>query len=436
MRRVKVCFFVNRITLVKQASRAFDMAGIDHAIIQGDNPRHNLDKPVQIASIQTYHKRPFRWDFDLAIEDECHEVYKKQTEFKQSWKLVPFIGITATPYTKGLGNIYDHLINEITINDLIEQGYLVECEVYGPSQPDMKGVTGGADFNQKQTAERCQESGLVASIIQTWHKLADNKQTICFATNILHSKYIVDEFVKSGVNAKHIDAYSDTQERYEIIEGFKEGYIKLISSVGVLTTGFDAPNAEVGIMARPTKSLMLSVQMIGRLLRIHPGKDKALILDHAGNFERLGFHTDPMPQELCKLQKGDKKKTKEIVLPKPCPKCKFMRPVKVNICPNCAFEAKSQNEIFEEAGELRKIKAKKATNREYSASEKQSFYSGLLAFANNKNYSSGWASHKYRDKFGVWPSFMNKVKGEITQEVSNYITHGNIAYAKRSNKNV
>ena len=430
----KVCVFMDRITLVNQTSAVFDEMGINHGIIQADNPRHNLEMPVQIASIQSYSRRNHRWDFDLGLIDEAHCLYKAQTDLIERWGLVPFIGVTATPFTKGMGNVYDKLINTVTLNDLIEQGFLVPADVYGPSQPDMKGVGGGDDFNQKQTAERAQEPALIASIVQTWHKLAQNKQTICFATNVCHSKYIVEEFVKSGVNARHIDAYTDSQERFQIIQGFKNGEIKLLSSVGVLTTGFDAPNAEVEIMARPTKSLALFCQMAGRVLRPNEGKDRALILDHAGNFERMGFHTDDMPQELCTKKKGESKREKPIVLPKACPKCKVMKPVKAAICPQCGFETKAQNQIFEEAGELEKIKQaerdKKKINREYTREEKEKFLGGLLTFAERKGYKRGWAANKYREKFGVWPNAIDEVMCEPNEMVTKFIQYCNIKWAK------
>ena len=434
-KKKKVCFFVNRIELVKQASRMFDSVGIDHGIIQADNPRHNLDLPVQIASVQTYHRRNFAWDFDLGLIDEAHEIFKKQIELVKRWDLVPFIGLSATPFTKGLGNIYDRLINNVTLSELIDLGYLVPADVYGPSQPNLEGVSSSSkDFNTKQIAERSKKVELIASIVDTWHKLAFEKQTICFATDIKHSEYIVSEFVKRGVKAVHIDCYTESEERTNYINAFKIGEIQILSSVGVLTTGFDAPNAEACILARPTKSLALHIQMIGRVLRIHPGKERAIILDHAGNYERLGFHTDTLPSELCTMEKGERKKKKEIPLPKPCPKCKFMRPVKVNICPSCGFEAKSQNKIFEEAGELRKLKELKKDNRLWTKEEKQEFFSGLLGYANKKGYKHGWAANKYREKFGVWPNAMEKTAGNITEEVKKFIIHSNIRYHKSKEK--
>ena len=428
----RVCFFVDKLALVDQASRRFMQNKLDHGVIQANHVRTNYAKKVQIASVQTYTKRA-PWEFDLAIVDECHVVYNKLHKLMESWNKIPFIGLSATPYTKGLGNIYDDLISVVSISQLIEEGFLVDADVFGPSQPDMAGVSSNAnDFNQREAAQRSMNKRLVASIVDTWHKLGQNKQTICFATNIAHSKYIAEEFRLSGVNCVHVDTYTDTDEKREKIEKFKRGEYKMITSVGILTTGFDAPSAEVAILARPTKSLSLHKQMIGRVLRPYESKEKALILDHAGNFERLGFHTDPAPAELDVHKKGENKpKKKEEPLPKACPQCHTLKPVKARICPNCGFETKSQNEIFEEAGELVELKR---NNRELTKDEKQSFYSGLLGYADDKGYKQGWASNKYREKFGVWPNAMTRIATEPNQEVMNYIKHCNIKFAKSRNK--
>lgn len=427
-----ICFFVDQITLIDQASKTFDKLGIDHGIIQADNPRQNLNKPVQIASVQTYFRRK-PWPADIFLVDECHVTYKGLIELMNKWNNVPFIGVTATPYTKGLGNIYDKLICPIEIQELIDQGYLVDADIYGPSEPDMTRVsTSGDDYNQGQAAEAAMKPKIIASIIDTWYKLAEGKQTLCFATNILHSKYLTEEFCLTGADCHHIDAYSDSKECYETIEAFKNKEIMILSSVAKLIKGFDSPSAEVGIMARPTKSLSLWVQCLGRLLRPYPGKEKALVLDHSGNTARLGFHTDSMPNVLDVTVKGERKKSEELEpLPKPCPKCHFLKPVGSTACPKCGFETKSQNKIFEEQGELKKMKKEQ---KMYTMEQKQEFYSGLLFYAMDKGYNLGWAANKYREKFSVWPNQLNKKAQEPCESVLKFIQHCNIKYHKSKEK--
>lgn len=423
----KVAFIVDRLALVDQASRHLFSVGMDHGIIQGNNPLTNYAKPVQIISVQTLARRRRPWGFDIAIIDEAHILHKAHKEIIENWNNLPFIGLSATPYTKGLGLVFDRLISPINIAQLIDMGYLVDAVAYGPSKPDMTGVkiTAG-DYNQKQAGEKANDPKLVADILSTWMKLAKGKQTICFATNVLHSKYIVEQFRAAGVNAMHIDAYTESDDRRAAIKSFKDHDITLLSSVGVLTTGFDAPNAEVAILARPTKSLMLHIQMIGRVLRPYDGKETAMILDHSGNIERLGFHTDEMPETLHCGEKSEKKR--QTKLPKPCPECDFMKTT--SKCPNCGFvaEFKKENEIFEEAGELKQIKK---NNRVYTPEQKAEFFSGLKGHAMEKGYAKGWAAYKYREKFGVWPNaYSDSPPKEPNEEVAKYIKYLNIRAAK------
>lgn len=427
----KVAFIVDRITLVDQASAHFDAIGLEHGIIQGDNPRTDYSKDFQIISAQTLARRK-PWEFDLAIVDEAHCKHKAVLELSKKWDKIPFIGLTATPYTKGLGQYYDDLIMPITIHELIDQGHLVDADAYAYSAPDMTGVkTSGGDFNQKQAAERADQEGLIGDIVATWQKLTPGKQTICFATNVAHSEHIAHRFNSAGVDAVHIDAYTDSKSRRDAILQFKRGEIKVLTSVGVLHTGFDAPNAEVAILARPTKSLSLHIQMIGRILRPYPGKERGVILDHAGNVARLGFHTDPMPTELddgTTTETAEEKQAREEKLPKPCPKCHVMKPAGVGKCPMCGYVYITPNKVEEQAGELTKLKK---ANRNTTPEEKREFFGGLKQYAMDKGFKSGWASHKYKEKFGVWPNAYKDAKPVPPNDmVKGFIQYTNIKRAK------
>jgi len=432
----KVGFIVDRITLVDQASHHFDNIGLDHGVIQGDHYRTNYAKPFQIISAQTLARRR-AWEFDLAIIDEAHGKHKAVLDLAKYWDRVPFIGLSATPFTKGLGNYYDDLIIPITISELIKQKYLVDADAWGYSAPDMKGVkTTAGDFNQRQAAERADQEGLVADIVKTWQQFALNKQTICFATNVAHSEHIAHRFNSVGVPCVHIDAYTDTKDRRKAIADFKAGIVKVLTSVGVLHTGFDAPNAEVAILARPTKSLSLHLQMIGRILRRHPGKERGMILDHAGNVERLGYHTDPTPDFLDSKERSIKEAAADAQpverLPKPCPKCHHMKPAGVATCPRCGHLYTEPNTVTEGAGELKMLSK---ANREYTPDQKREFMGGLKQYANERGFKEGWISHTYRDKFGVWPNAYKDAKPvQPSTEVMGFIQHKNIKRAMGKGK--
>ena len=177
----------------------------------------------------------------------------------------------------------------------------------------------------------------------------------------------------------------------------------LVCNVGVLTTGVDWVNVACIILARPTKSEMLFVQMIGRGLRTAEGKDDCLILDHSDNHLRLGFVTDIHHDQLDDGRERQKAapKAKEI-LPKKCPSCTFLKPPKTLICPACGFVPKPKCDVVAKDGELiefRSRKVAKATEQQ----DKKVFYAELRAVGQERGYKSGWAAMKYKEKFGSFP---------------------------------
>lgn len=424
----RVMFMVDKLDLLDQTSAVLDHHGIAHGVIQGDHWRVEPHQPVQVASTQTIARREHKPDVDLVIIDEAHTLFQAQIDLIQAWNRIPFIGLSATPFTQGLGKFYDSLIVVETAQGLIDLGYLCDFVAYGPPPPNLNGVkTIGDDYNQGQLAERVNTRTVIGDVVRTWLARGEDRQTICFAINIAHSKAIVDEFMANGVKAAHIDAYTDREERRDIIARFKAGDLKLLSSVDVLTKGFDYPGASCLIMARPTKSLIVHIQQIGRILRAAEGKRNAIILDHGGNMERLGFPTDALPAVLCNGEKKDSdsesKEAKE-KLPKPCPKCFFVRPAGVHECPQCGFAPEAAHHVVSTNDKLVKIER-------VPIGEKEDWYRQLLHFARTHGYQDGWAAHKYRDKFGVWPAKKTGMHPmETGEEVRNWITHTQIKRAK------
>lgn len=421
----RVLFICDRVELIDQTSRRMDAEGIAHGVIQAQHERCRPWEPVQVCSIHTLARR--RWpDADFIVVDEFHTVYRAMTVMCERWNAVPMVGLSATPFTKGLGRHWQHLVVGSTTQELIDDGYLVPPVVYGPPGPDLSKVaTVAGEYHQGQLGEATDQPKLVADIVGTWLSRGEDRQTICFATNIAHSKHIVSEFVRAGIPAAHVDAHTESEERAESLAAFARGEVRIVSCVDVLTKGYDQPQASCLILARPTKSLTVYVQQVGRVLRPAPGKTDAIVLDHAGNTARLGFATDPLPSRLDDgKRKESKAGEKKAPLPKPCAKCKFMKPPKIHACPKCGFAPERQNEVEVEAGELVKVKkADKGT--------KQRWYSMLLHVAEKRGYATGWAAHKYREKFGVWPRGLNDTPLEPDVEVAGYVKHLQIRYAKR-----
>lgn len=440
----KVGFLCNRINLVGQTSARFFKAGIQHGVIQGANTSRTYENVI-VASIQTVAKRGMPM-VDLLVIDEAHGVagskdYRKVIAAHNG----PVIGLSATPFSKGLGKnypelggpLFEQMVVAATIQDLIDQEYLVDCDVYAPSQPDLSGVkiTAG-DYNEKELGEAVDKPTLIGDIVQNWKKYAYNTPTVCFATNIAHSRHIVEQFTAANVVAEHIDCYTDEDERAAILARVASGHTMVISNVGILTEGWDFPACRTMILARPTKSLIRYLQMAGRVLRPSPGKERALILDHSGTVQSIGFPTDEFPMELDdgKPKQSTGSAKKEEKKPSKCPQCSYLKKGSGK-CPVCGFTPQKQNTIEHEAGELvpltKKEKAKKA---KIDGLDKQHVYSELYRMAEERGYKPGWVANQYRSIFGVWPRGMVDI-GRPTSLVVQNMVRANIIRFHKGRKN-
>lgn len=448
-KKKRVTFLANRVHLIEQTSRRFDKAGIDHGVIQSTNSRAEY-MPVIVASIQTVARRGLP-ETDLIIIDEAHGVAGSK-EFRQvimQRKDVPVIGLSATPWSKGLGKhyqelggaLFEQLVTATTIPELIADGYLVDADIYAPGEPDLTGVkvTAG-DYNEKQLGEAVDKPELIGDIVSHWLKLADGLPTVCFATNIAHSKHIVSQFQAVGVAAEHIDCYTDDTERTDTLGRVARGETLVISNVGILTEGWDFPACRVMILARPTRSMIRYIQMAGRVLRPSAGKDRALILDHSGTCKRLGFPTDEIHTELDdgKPKSASERKERIEPLPKACPACHFMKAPKVQACPACGFKPERQSEVEVADGELTLMK-KSAKHVKKDIAErfgsKQEVYSMLRGMASWSGYAEGWVGHKYRSVFGVWPKGLERIEKEPSPELQRWVMSQNIKFAKGKERN-
>jgi len=446
----KVVFIANRKELVRQASRRLDAAGIAHGILQAENTR-SLDAKVLVCSIDTVHRRGLPDDVGLILIDEAHAVAGsvKYRELLFRYNLAPVVGLSATPFAPGLGKhyaelrgpLFEALVEAVTIRELIDLGFLVDCDVFAPADPDLAGVKtqrsigGEIDYNETQLAEAVDKPALVGDIVQHWQRLAAGKQTVVFASNIAHSQHIVAEFIRHGVKAAHIDYHHDDEERAEILDGFNQGRFTVLSNSALLAEGWDCPSAEVMVLARPTKSLIRYVQMVGRILRPHPGKERALLLDHSGTVLRLGFATDDLPLELDDgnaSKAGSRKQERKASEPKACPSCKYVRPAGVHVCPSCGFAPTRQSDVEVADGELVRIDRK--TKKPATPDRKQHVYSQLLHVASARGYRPGWAANQYRAMFGVWPRGLRDVEAAPTGELLGWLKSQQIRFAKGREK--
>lgn len=425
----RVAFTVPAISLVDQTVAAFEAEGIDAiGVMQAGHFRTDRRQPVQVVSVQTLARRE-RPEADVVIVDECHVQYQSVLDWMadRSAKRV-FIGLTATPWAKGMADHWQGLIVPTRMQDLIGAGFLSPFRVYAPSSPDLSGVKIVAgDYHEGQLADVMGGAQLVADVVQTWKQRAQGLPTLVFAVNKAHAAQLVQQFADAGVRMGYCDDRVDVIERQHLFRQMARGEISGIVNIGTLTTGVDA-DVRCVVLARPTKSEMLFVQMIGRGLRTAPGKTEALILDHADNHDRMGFVTDIHHDRL--LSGKDKthatKKDKGEATPKPCPSCGTLK--KGGTCPSCGFKAERQSDIEVEAGELVEFKPKPP---KHNRDEKQKFWSMALALDAERGRGGKLAKGLYKGKFGVWPQGLANAPLPPDGAFMSYERSRRIAYAKR-----
>jgi DNA repair protein RadD len=379
---------------------------------------------------------------DLVIVDEAHHTpantYRKVLE-KYSDAVV--LGLTATPCRKdgrGLGNIFDTLIECPQVGELIEGRYLVPSVVYAPTTPDLRGVrTQAGDYVESQLAERMDKAELVGDIVVHWHRHGERRKTVVFSTNVAHSIHLRDEFVKSGVKAEHLDGSTPTEERDDILRRLASGDTEVVCNCMVLTEGWDCPEVSCLILARPTKSLGLFRQMIGRGLRPAEGKKDCVILDHSGAVFQHGLPEDPIAWTLHQDRKAANKKH-ELRSGTPasrlttCPKCSAIRNAGA-ACRMCGWEpARRPQDVEVIDGELGRVDSNRTANGHiYSAQEKSVWHAMLTYIARERGHRPGSVYWKYKEKFGHEPPRgITVMPMPPTAEVRSWVRSRYIAYAK------
>ena len=392
------CIFIaHRRELIDQAVARLARFGIVAGVIQAGRPR--MEAPVQVASIDTLINRE-NVPADIVIADECHHARAgRWTTTLARYPNAILLGLTATPFRldgKGLGFIFDKIVAPVTVRELIDRGVILEPRVFGPDiAAELKGVhTVAGEFNQRELGERMNQRRIVGNIVEHWMEAAGPgsaggaKRTIAFAVNVEHSQAIIARFLEAGIAAEHVDA--KTPNRKAIFERLARNETHVVSNVGIATEGWDLPDLGVVLLARPTQSLNLHIQMIGRGMRSAEGKFECLVLDHAGNHHRHGMVTDEIEYSL-----DDKPKKPAAPSVRQCPACYaiFQGP---GACPACGHvpERDAASEIEEVAGKLVEITP---------SVQRESWYATVVARVSAAGQRLGRARVAYQQKFGSWP---------------------------------
>ena len=443
---MSVLFLAHRRELIGQASAKLYAVGVDHGIVQAGFPTRP-SAAVQVASISTLHARAIRSkrmelpSADLVIVDEAHHATARSYRtLLDAYPNAIVIGITATPCRsdgRGLGGVFECIVEAPQVAELTRLGFLVPCRVYAPASPDLTGVrVERGDYVERDLAQRMNTASLVGDIPTNWHRLAERRPTVVFATGRGHSVSIRDAFRATGVLAEHIDGTTPLEERDRILRMLSSGAVDVITNAAVLVEGWDCPAASCVVLARPTRQLGLYRQMVGRVLRPAPGKTDAIILDHAGAIFAHGFPDDEIAWTLDPDSRATNKKHaarseyRAAGLTK-CPECSAVR-FAGQPCPECGWRPKPKAvSVNVVDGDLAAV-ARDRTARApvYSAADKLLFYRQLVWIAQERGYKPGWAAFKHKERFGDWPSVRFAQPIEPTDAVRSWVRSRQIAYAR------
>jgi DNA repair protein RadD len=345
----------------------------------------------------------------------CHVLHKQHLAWlaDEKFKKVPFIGLSATPWTRGLGRYFQSLHVVATTQQMIDAGHLSKFRTFAVAAPDLEGVRIVAgDYHEGELSARCQQDGkLTADIVKTWQERWGKGGTLVFAVDCAHAKQLQERFKAVGATVAYQDAATPIRERNIIREQFQSGEVQVIVNIMTMTIGVDLDVRCISF-CRPTRSEMMFVQCIGRGLRTAEGKDALLLLDHSGTTERLGFVTD-IDVRHDHLDDGKPKREKsarEAPLPKACEQCGYMSPRRERVCSNCGHaHPEKVSPIVERDGQLVEVTGQRAQRRrssphyEATASERLAWYCQLCWIGRDRGYKPGWAAVQYRERFGSWP---------------------------------
>ena len=408
----RALFLCDRKTLIAQTSNVAREVGLgNHGIIQAQNPLLDLSRPFQIASIQTLESRgwPEPGDYQVIVVDEAHMQRKSLVAYITNPECkARVIGLSATPFTPGLANIYTKLINATTMAELVAEEILVPMRIFSCRKPDMTGAkTSGGEWTDRAAEER--ELVIVGDVITEWCRWAENRKSICFGSTIRHCEEITRQFNEAGIPAATFCADTEDDERARILREFSYGNIRILVSVEALAKGFDVKDIGCVCDCRPLrKSLSTAIQMWGRGLRSSPetGKVDCFLLDFSGNIIRFADDWARIYYEgLDKLDDGEKLdkeiRKDEAHEPKACPKCGYTPMGKR--CVGCGFQLEPKALVEALPGVMQEVRI----GKKLLAPNQISLYNQLATYVRRyakpgKNIQ-GWAAHLFKDITGTWP---------------------------------
>ena len=443
-RGMRVAFVCDRRTLVTQTSTRFFQYGIPHGVAMAEKT-FGRSMPIQICSVQTIQKRGYWPALDLLVVDECHTQHKGVLEFAKSWG-GPVIGLTATPLTEGLGQWYSKVINAVTTDRLLEDGYLAPLKIYAATEIDMAGAKKGNDGEWLRSEVRTRGHKIVGDIVSTYERMTRRHfggpvKTLLFSADVAHGEELCRAFQAAGHDFRQSTYRDGTDETEAMVEGFRRGDFMGLASVEKFVKGFDVPDVLCMIGARPYSSSLASViQQMGRGMRTAEGKEFCLYLDHSGNV--AGWYDDVVEfwaNGVDRLDTAEKRKPKRREgddRPDVVCDCGYVLQPGMQSCPSCGA-----------ARRRRRTRAEVVPGRmeEWAMSQRVEWmkdeswvWSQVSRLALERTHGDVDAAQKkcagyYKGLYERWPQWGRPLKpcdGPVDERVSKRVKYNLIRYAK------
>lgn len=390
-------FLVHRRELITQSSQKLALAGVEHGTIAaGTQP---TDHRIQVASVQTLVRRLEQVNAtpDLIVIDEAHHATAGSWKrVMDHWPDALRLGVSATPVRldgRGLSAVFDRLVLGPSVADLTFTGYLSPSRIYAPPQvADLSALKRRAgDYATDQAADAMDRPTVTGDAIAHYKRLAARQRAIAFCCSVQHAEHVCAAFNAAGIPAATLLGSTDPVRRDATVARFASGDLQVLVTVDVVSEGFDIPAAGCAILLRPTQSLSLYLQQVGRVLRPAPGKTHAVILDHVGNVHRHGWPDDPRDWTLDGIVRRAGAAGPAAPSVRTCPQC-FAAFKPAPICPLCgtACAPEPRRELRQVAGELKELQ-REAVRQRTTERKRARTLPELLALAKERGYSPGWA---------------------------------------------
>ncbi len=405
----RVLILVHRQELVDQTCRTLLAFGVDHGVIAaGRSP--DRTHAVQVGSVQTVVRRLDYFRPDLIIIDEAHHgtagSWRKVLDANPQARI---LGVTATPERldgKGLKDVFDDLIRGPEVSWLIDNGHLSRPRYYAP--PQAANLTGlhmrGGDYAKDELAKAMDDKAITGDAVEHYARICGGVPAVAFCVSVAHAQHVAEQFQAAGFRAAVLDGTLDRDSRRDRVKALGDGRLQVLTSCEIINEGFDLPIVTAAILLRPTMSLGLHLQQVGRVLRPAPGKDRAIILDHVGNLARHGFAEDVRDWSLEGRPKKKKRKADDEadVNVRQCPSC-YCAHAPAASCPECGHVYQlTQREIEVRDGTLVELDVEAVRRQRKDEQRGAQTLDDLIALGRARNYKNPaiWARHIWNARQG------------------------------------